>query len=97
MLAFFCVLMAAGWTYGQSIAQGDPLWPDYVQATTACLSAIVVAQMANLFLCRSNRQSACHLPIRANPLLMVGIAMELVTILVIVYAPPGNAFFGTSP
>jgi magnesium-transporting ATPase (P-type) len=97
MLAFFCVLTAAGWTYGQSIARQDALWPVYIQATTACLAAIVIVQIANLFLCRSDRQSAWHLPIRANPLLVVGIGVELVTILFVVYTPLGNALFGTSP
>ncbi len=97
MLAFFCVLTAAGWTYGQRIARGDALWPVYVQATTACLAAIVVVQIANLFLCRSDRQPAWRLPLWSNPLLLVGIGVELATILVIVYTPPGNALFGCSP
>jgi sodium/potassium-transporting ATPase subunit alpha len=97
MLAFSCVLTAAGWTYGQRITRGDTLWPVYIQATTACLAAIVVAQIVNLFLCRSDRQSAWRIPLRANPLLLVGIGVELVTILVIVYTPLGNALFGTSP
>ena len=97
MLAFFCVLWAAGWTYGQRIARGDALWPGYVQATTACLATIVVVQVVNLFLCRSDRQSAFRMPIWGNPLLVVGIGVELATILAIVYTSLGNALFGTSP
>jgi sodium/potassium-transporting ATPase subunit alpha len=39
MAAFFFVLDGAGWTYGQSLTPGDPV---YLAATTACLSAIIV-------------------------------------------------------
>ena len=60
MCAFGFVLRSGGWTYGQPLAIHDPL---YLQSTTACLSAIVVMQIANVFLCRSER-----LPVfRARP------------------------------
>ena len=54
MAAFFFVLHAAGWKYGQELAPQDPL---YLQATTACLSAIIVMQIVNVFLCRSASRS----------------------------------------
>ncbi len=54
MAAFFFVLNGAGWKYGQSLAAQDPV---YLQATTACLSAIVVMQIVNVFLCRSATRS----------------------------------------
>jgi magnesium-transporting ATPase (P-type) len=97
ILAFLVVLWTAGWTYGQAIGREDALWPVYVEATTACLAAIVVLQIANLFLCRSDRRSSLRLPLRSNPLLLVGIGVEVVTILAIVYTPMGNVLFGTSP
>ena len=54
MAAFFFVLNGAGWKYGQNLAAQDPV---YLQATTACLSAIIVMQIVNVFLCRSATRS----------------------------------------
>ena len=50
--AYWFVLRTGGWHYGEMLAAHDPL---YLQATTACLSAIVVMQIVNVFLCRSDR------------------------------------------
>ena len=50
MTAYAVVLMAGGWRWGQTLAASDPL---YLRATTACLSAIVVTQVANVLACRS--------------------------------------------
>ena len=94
LTAFFHVLDRAGWRYGEALARQDPL---YLQATAACLAAIVMAQMANLFLCRDSRQSGLRPGLSANPLLGWGIALELGLILPIVYTPWGNALFGTAP
>ncbi len=94
MAAFFHVLRAAGWHYGESLAWNDPL---YLQATTACLAAIVLAQVGNVFLCRHPQQSALRFGLLANPLLIAGIAFELLLIGLIVYTPWGNALFGTLP
>jgi magnesium-transporting ATPase (P-type) len=52
MSAFFFVLLSGGWSWGEALPWADPL---YRQATTACLIAIVVMQVVNLFLCRSER------------------------------------------
>jgi sodium/potassium-transporting ATPase subunit alpha len=54
MLAFFFVLDAGGWQYGELLDRTDPL---YLQATSACLATIVVMQMINLYLCRHPRRS----------------------------------------
>ena len=94
MAAFFYVLREAGWHYGVSLAKNDPM---YLQATTACLAAIVLAQVCNVFLCRHPRQSALRFGLLDNPLLVGGIAFELLLIGLIVYTPWGNALFGTQP
>ena len=94
MAAFFYVLREAGWQYGESLAKNDPL---YLQATTACLAAIVLAQVCNVFLCRHPQQSTLRFGLLANPLLVGGIAFELLLIYLIVYTPWGNALFGTLP
>jgi calcium-translocating P-type ATPase len=92
MAAFFLVLSAGGWAYGQALPAADPL---YRQATAACLTAIVVMQVANLFLCRSDRESAFRFGLLGNWLIPAGIAVELVAILLIVYSGPGQLLFGT--
>jgi calcium-translocating P-type ATPase len=94
MAAFFFVLMGSGWTYGETLAPTDPL---YLQATTACLAAIVVMQVVNVFLCRDDRRSAFAYGLASNPLLLWGIAVELALILAIVYTPLGQMLFGTAP
>jgi calcium-translocating P-type ATPase len=94
MAAFGFVLHAGGWQPGQSLATNDPL---YLQSTTACLSAIVVMQVANVFLCRSERRSLFFRGMFANKLLLAGVATEIVLILLIAYTPWGNALFGTAP
>jgi magnesium-transporting ATPase (P-type) len=94
MAAYFFVALGGGWQFGQELAATDPL---YRQATTACLSAIVVTQVANVFLCRSSRDSALAFGFFSNRLILWGVAIELALILLIVYTPWGNAVFGTAP
>lgn len=94
MAAFFFVLHGAGWQYGDPLTSGDPL---YQRATTATLSAIIVMQMVNVFLCRSPRESAFAGGLFANRLLWLGIATELGLVLAINYTAWGNWIYGTAP
>jgi calcium-translocating P-type ATPase len=94
MCAYAFVLHRGGWQYGQAMTAMDPL---YLQATTACLSAIVVMQIANVFLCRDNRLSLFSRGITANRLVLAGVAVEIAIIMVIVYTPWGNAVLNTAP
>jgi calcium-translocating P-type ATPase len=94
MAAFFFVLGRGGWEYGQLPGSADPL---YLQATTACLVAIVVMQVVNVFLCRHPHGSTFSFGLTGNPLILWGVAVELGLILIIVYTPWGNLAFGTHP
>jgi magnesium-transporting ATPase (P-type) len=94
MAAFFFVLVRGGWEYGRMPGAADPL---YLQATTACLAAIVVMQVANVFLCRHPRDSVFASGFASNPLILWGIAVEIGLILIVVYTPWGNLTFGTRP
>jgi sodium/potassium-transporting ATPase subunit alpha len=69
----------------------------YLQATTACLTAIIVTQIANVFACRSFKESVFSLGIFTNRLIFGGIALEIVLQLFIVYHPFGNKMFSTYP
>jgi calcium-translocating P-type ATPase len=94
MSAYWFVLGTGGWHFGESLAPHSPL---YLQSTTACLSAIVVMQIANVFLCRSDRRSAFLSGLFSNKLILAGIAVEITLIGLIDYTPGGNALFGTAP
>jgi len=94
MAAFFFVLRKAGWHYGQLLPLNSPT---YIQATTACLSAIVVLQIINVFLCRSPAASLFSTGIRGNSLIAWGVIVEIGVILAIDYTSWGNRIFGTSP
>lgn len=94
MAMFFYVLDEGGWQYGQMLSANHPL---YLQATTACLAAIIVMQVINAFLCRHPTESVFRSAWFGNPLLLLGIAVEISLILVIIYTPWGNSLFGTAP
>jgi calcium-translocating P-type ATPase len=94
MAAFLFVLGGGGWVYGQSWSANDPL---YLRATTACLTAIIVMQVVNVFLCRSERASAGSSGLFSNPLILAGIFTEFLLITLIVYTSAGNWLFGTAP
>ncbi len=92
MAAFFWFLRAHGWTWGVPLDWSDPL---YRQATTITFAAIVIAQVANVFACRSERVSTFRLGFFSNPFILWGIVVELVLLALIVYTPFGNLVFGT--
>jgi magnesium-transporting ATPase (P-type) len=94
LAAFFFVLDGSGWAYGQALAPSDPL---YLQATTACLSAVIVMQIVNVFLCRSTTRSAWSMGLLGNPLILWGVVLEVALILLIDYTAWGNVIFGTAP
>ncbi len=56
-----------------------------------------MAQIANVFACRSGRLSAFRVGWLTNPLIYWGIAVELTLFAVISYTSIGNQMFGTTP
>ncbi|SDH44057.1 cation-transporting P-type ATPase [Nitrosomonas sp. Nm132] len=93
MAAFFFVLNSAGWAYGQNLPTQDPM---YMEATTACLSTIIVMQIVNVFLCRSATRSVFSTGLSGNTLIIVGVILEIAILLLINYTPWGNSFLGTA-
>jgi calcium-translocating P-type ATPase len=94
MAAFVFALVGAGWRWGDPLASTDLL---YRQATTACLTAIVLTQVVNVHLCRSGRASLFSVPLFDNRLITAGIVAELALILLIDYTAVGNRLFATAP
>ena len=54
-------------------------------------------QVANVFICRSRRQSVFSFGLFSNPLILWGLLVEVILILLITYTPWGNLAFGTAP
>ncbi len=94
MAAYFFVLHSGGWRWGESLGSHDPL---YLQSTTACLSAIIVAQIVNVFLCKTPGRSVFGAGLFDNRIILWGIALEIALILAIDYTAWGNLIFGTVP
>ncbi|MCC6751114.1 MAG: cation-transporting P-type ATPase [Deltaproteobacteria bacterium] len=94
MGAYALVLWGGGWVYGQTLTAQDPL---YLRATTACLAAIVLSQVVNVYLCRGDHASLFSYGLKGNRLILWGVASELALILLIVYTGPGQRVFGTAP
>ncbi len=94
MFGFFWVLYDGGWTKGTALPPTDAL---YLQATTACLTAIIITQIGNVFACRSSRESVFTKGFFSNRLIFVGIMAEVLILLLIIYQPFGNKIFGTAP
>ncbi len=91
MTGYFFILWQGGWSWGQV-----PSLLLYQQATTACLTAVIVTQIANGFVCRSPRQSVWSLGWLTNRLLLIGIVVEIGLQLAIVYSPLGQRVFATA-
>ena len=94
MGAFFFAVTGAAWPWNSPSTLDDLL---YRQGTTACLTAIVLMQVVNVFLCRSDRRSIFAQPLTNNRLIVSGVAAELLLILLIDYTRAGQAVFGTAP
>ncbi len=94
MGGFFLYLYSQGWTWGLQLDWSSPL---YREATTVTFVGIVLAQIANVFACRSNHLSVSRLGWFTNRLIIWGILTELTILVLITYTPIGNEIFGTSP
>ncbi|WP_028842669.1 cation-translocating P-type ATPase [Thermodesulfovibrio yellowstonii] len=94
LFGYFYVLKTGEWQWGQALASNNIL---YMQATTACLTGIVLTQIANGFVSRSFRESVFSLGLFSNKLLLAGILVEIILQIFIVYHPVGNNIFSTYP
>jgi Ca2+-transporting ATPase len=68
----------------------------YRSATAMALAAVVFTQIGNLFAQRSETISGFKIPLFRNRLIWVGIATELILVVLIVYAPFMHQFIGTN-
>ena len=92
--AYFFVLSQGGWHFGEALTASDPL---YRSATAACLSAIIMMQIVNVFLCRSSVRSLFATGAGGNRLILWGAARELALLIAVNYAPLANVILDTAP
>ncbi|MCW2533491.1 MAG: cation transport ATPase, partial [Blastococcus sp.] len=85
-----------GWTPGATTGSGSPLHDVYLQATTATFAAIVACQIGTAFAARTQHSSLRAIGLWTNPLLLAGIAFELVFAAAVIYLPPVQTVFGTA-
>jgi sodium/potassium-transporting ATPase subunit alpha len=90
---YYYVLKSGGWSYGMPLSEADPL---YLKATTITLAAIIITQIANGLTCRTTRESLFSLGVFTNKYLLLGIALEIILILLIVYTRTLQSVFGTA-
>ncbi|WP_249021558.1 cation-transporting P-type ATPase [Conexibacter sp. S30A1] len=94
---FFLVMLTAGWSVGEHIGSGTPLHHAYQQATTMTWAGIVACQIGAAFAVRTSHASLREVGVLSNRHLLRGIAFALAFAAAIIYAPPIQAIFKTSP
>jgi sodium/potassium-transporting ATPase subunit alpha len=94
LFAYFFVLHIGGWHWGVELSIDDPL---VHQASTATFLGIVIMQIANVFACRTQSDSAFKVGIFSNRVILLGIAIEILLSVFIIYHPWGNKVFSTYP
>jgi len=92
--SYFVVLYSGGWRYGDQLAYTDPL---YQTAITAFFASIIICQIADVWICRTRRQSVFTAGFLKNKVVLLGILIEFSILLFISYVPSANVFFGTQP
>jgi calcium-translocating P-type ATPase len=93
---FFFVLLRAGWSPGDATGAGAPLHHAYLTATTMSFAGITACQVGTAFASRTTRASLREIGVFSNPLLLWGIAFELVFAAGLIYLPPLQAIFHTA-
>lgn len=71
--------------------------PLYREAVAIALAAVVFTQIGNLLAQRTERSSISHIGFFTNRLILVGIASELIVLILIVYVPWLQQIVGTGP
>jgi potassium/sodium efflux P-type ATPase len=98
MVAFYLFFWTSG--YAGQWLDLPSTGPVYEAATAMTLASVVMTQIGNLFAHRTERVSILGLGRRlliGNRLIWVGIAVEVIVILLLVYWPVANGVFGTAP
>ena len=93
LLAAFGIWGNAGWTFGQKTVGNLTI---YAMGTTAVMVGIIAAQIGNLFATRTDHESAFKLSPLRNKWIFIGIVGQTAIMILIVYLPLLQPFFGTA-
>jgi len=92
--AFLAVCVSLGWRIGDAFPTGHGL----AMASGATFAAVVLAQTANAFACRTAREPAWRVPFRSNPHLVAASSIELVfAMTMLLVAPIASCLDQASP
>jgi sodium/potassium-transporting ATPase subunit alpha len=94
MLMFFVVLHRGGWRWGDVLAASDPL---YRGATGITLAAVIFTQVGNVVGRRYESRSGLDGGLLRNPLVVLGVTLELAFAFAALYVPKVSAVIGTGP
>ena len=94
MGGFFLYLFANGWSWETPLDWSSPL---YREATTVTFAGVVLAQVAIVFSCRSDRLSVTRFGWVSNPLILWGVVIEITVLALTTSTPLGNDIFRTGP
>jgi magnesium-transporting ATPase (P-type) len=84
LASFFLGYLLAGWTPGEELADSGDI---YVQATAMTCAGIVAGQVGAGMAFRTNLQSVFSVGLLTNRFLLVGIAFEIVLLVMLVTVP----------
>ncbi len=90
--AYFVTLYAGGWVWGETLSSTDPL---YMEAVTAFFVSIIVCQIANVMVCRTQQESVFKKGLFKNRMILFGIASELLLLAIITQSELARNLFGT--
>lgn len=90
--SYFSILYSNGWVWGQKLAPTDPV---YLKAVTAFFVSIIICQIANVMVCRTQRESLFKKGILTNKFVLLGIASELLLVELITNNEIARIIFGT--
>ena len=96
LAGFFFVLLRAGWSPSADVGAGSALHHAYMQATTMTFAGIVACQIGTAVAARTEHASLRGVGLLTNPLLLGGIAFELVFTAALIYVPGLQAIFATA-
>jgi len=94
MSAYFFMNWQHGWPAGSLASDGTLI---YRMATTMTLAGVVATQVGAVLGCRTERTSIFKIGLISNRLILVGIAVELLLLAALVYAPFLHGIFNTAP
>ncbi len=96
MAGFFFVLLRAGWHPGDPVGRGHLLHHAYLAATTMTFFGMIAGQIGTAFAARTEHASLRSVGVFSNPLLLWGIAFELILAALLIYLPPFQSLLATA-